>query len=223
MRAILIGGTGLIGSLLLEKLLHDPVFSRIKLISRRTTGIQHAKLEEAIINFEDAAAFKKEVSNADVLFCCIGTTQKQVKGNSEAYRKIDYDIPVNAAKFCTENGVGKFLIVSSVGANPSAGNFYLKLKGETEVAVLSFPIASIHIMRPSMLIGSRKESRPGEIFGIVLMKLFSVFLLGNISKYKAIKADDVAAAMHIAAKKTATGRFIYHYKEMIGLIKQTSE
>jgi len=220
MRAILIGATGLVGGILLNELLANPLFTHVKLISRRTTGIQHARLEESIINFDDETAFKKEVANAEVLFCCIGTTQKKVKGDKAAYRKVDFDIPVNAAKFCAEQQIGKYLLVSAVGANIDSSNFYLRLKGETEAAVLSQSIGTIYIMRPCMLLGYRKESRTGEAIGGPIMQFLSLFLFGNASKYKSIHAGDVAKEMFAAAAKTTTGKFICHYREMMELIKK---
>ena len=220
MRAILIGATGMVGGIVLNELLANPVFTHVKLISRRTTGILHAKLEERIISFKDEASFKKEVADAEVLFCCIGTTQKKVKGDKAAYRKIDFDIPVNAARFCAQQQIGKYLLVSAVGASAGSSNFYLRLKGETELAVLSQPISMIYIMRPSMLIGYRKETRPGEVIGGAVMQFFSLFLLGGASKYKPIHASDTAKAMVAAATKTTTGKFICHYREMMELIKK---
>ena len=214
MRAILIGATGLTGGLLLEKLLNDPVFTHVRLISRSSAGVKHVKLEEAIINFEDEVSFKKEVTDAEVLFCCVGTTQKKVKGDNAAYRKIDFDIPVKAAKFCAQQGISKYLLVSSAGANAASSNFYLRLKGETEMAVLSQAVSIIYIMRPSLLLGNRNESRPGETIGKAVMQFFSLFLFGSIKKYKAIHAKDVAQAMLAASKKTATGKFIWEYREM---------
>lgn len=219
MRAILIGATGLVGGILLDELLANPVFTHVKLISRRTTGKQHARLEESIINFEDEMSFKKEVANAEVLFCCIGTTQKKVKGDKAAYRKIDFDIAVNAARFCAQQQIGKYLLVSAVGANASSRNFYLRLKGETEAAVLGQSIGMIYIMRPSMLIGYRKEPRPGEVIGGAIMQFLSLFLFGSAAKYKAIRASDTAKAMVAAATKTTAGQFICHYPEMMELIK----
>ncbi len=214
MRAILIGASGLTGGLLLQKMLVDPVFSKIKLLTRRPLGIVHGKLEEAVINFEDEVAFSREVANADVLFCCVGTTQQKVKGDLAAYRKIDFDIPVQAARFCAQQHIPKYLLVSSVGASASSGNFYLRLKGETEAAVLSQSIPSIYIMRPSMLLGNHPETRWGEIIGQPLMRFFSLFLFGTLSKYKAIHANDVAQAMLHASKQTASGKFILEYKEI---------
>ena len=219
MRAILIGATGLIGGILLEKLLANPVFSHVKLISRRPGAIQHPKLEESIIDFDDERAFEKEVTDAEVLFCSVGTTQKKVKGDNALYRKIDFNIPVNAAKFCAAQRIGKYILVSSVGANAGSNNFYLRLKGETENAVLSQPIAAFYIMRPSMLLGDRQEARLGEIIGQPIMRFFSLFIFGDAAKYKAIHAADVAAAMESAATKTRGGKFICSYREMQLLIK----
>lgn len=217
MRAILIGATGLVGGLLLEKLLNDPLFTHIRLISRRTTGIKSPRLEETLIDFDDETQFRQAVTAADVLFCCTGTTQKKVKGNQQAYRKIDFDIPVRAAGFCAEQHIEKYILVSSVGANAASKNFYLRLKGETEAAVLQQNIDTVYIMRPSMLLGKRNEFRVLETAGQPLMQLFSYLLVGSLSKYKAIQAKDVAAAMLSAAARTDTGEFICHYKEMKAL------
>ncbi|MEP6750929.1 MAG: NAD(P)H-binding protein [Bacteroidota bacterium] len=217
MRAILIGGTGLVGSLLLQKLLNDPVFTHIKLISRRTAGIQSPRLEEVLIDFENEVQFHNEVIPADVLFCCIGTTQKKVRGDKNAYRKIDYDIPVKAAMFAAEKNTGTYVLVSSAGASAASENFYLGLKAATEAAVLEQQIGAIYIMRPSILLGKRNQSRILESVGKAIMQLLSPLLMGNVSKYKAIHANDVAAAMLAASKKTVTGKFICHYKEIEAL------
>lgn len=214
MKAILIGGTGLIGGLLLEKLLHDPVFTHIKLISRRTAGVQRARLEEELIDFDDDAQFKKAITPADVLFCCIGTTQKKVKGDKAAYRKIDFDIPVKAAMFCSALNTGKYVLVSSAGADAASKKFYLQLKGETETAVLQQEFGAVYIMRPSILLGKRNEFRLLEWAGKLAMQFISLLLVGNLSKYKAIQARDVATAMLAASKKTVTGKFICGYKQI---------
>ncbi|MEO6314010.1 MAG: NAD(P)H-binding protein [Chitinophagaceae bacterium] len=211
MRAILIGATGLTGGILLKQLLTDPVFSHVKIIGRRTTGVKHTKLEECIIDFNDAAAFEQATSGGDVLFCCIGTTQTKVKGDKTAYKKVDFDIAVNAARYGARNGLSKFLLISSVGANAASSNFYLRLKGETESAILSQPINTVYIMRPSLLLGNRKEPRIAERIAQPVMQFFSRFLIGDMARYKAIDASELASAMRAAAKETTTGKFICSY------------
>jgi uncharacterized protein YbjT (DUF2867 family) len=148
------------------------------------------------------------LSNSDVIFCAVGTTQKKVKGDKTAYRKVDYDIPVNAARFCKMTGCEKFILVSSVGANSKSNNFYLKLKGEVEDAVKDVGLKSVHIMQPSVLLGDRKEFRLGEKIGKGIMKIFS-FLIP--SKYKPIHGRDVAKGMISASKNSEEGFFVYDF------------
>lgn len=209
--ATLIGATGLIGSHLLQELLNDSYFDTVRILIRRPVDITHSKLENKLVDFADAESYKLALENSDAVFCAIGTTQKKVKGDKAAYRKIDYDIPVHAAKFCKETGCEKFILVSSIGAGSKSNNFYLKLKGEVEDAVKAVGLKSIHIMQPSTLLGARKEFRLGERIAQVVMKLFS-FLIP--SRYKAIEAKDVANAMLKAAKKEDEGVFVYEYKEI---------
>jgi uncharacterized protein YbjT (DUF2867 family) len=198
MTATIIGATGLIGSYLLEQLLVDEYFSTIRILIRRPLDINHPKLEKKIVDFTDAENFRLALDGSDVVFCSIGTTQKKVKGNKEAYREIDYDITVNAAKFCKLNGCETFVFVSSVGANSQSNNFYLKLKGEIEEAVNAVGLKSVHIARPSLLLGNRKEFRLGDKIAQWVMPIFS-FLLPK--KYRPVKAEDVARAMVKMAKK----------------------
>jgi uncharacterized protein YbjT (DUF2867 family) len=209
--ATLIGATGLIGSHLLQELLNDPYFDIVRILIRRPLDITHPKLEKKLVDFTDIESLKLALENSDAVFCAIGTTQKKVKGDKVAYRKIDFDIPVNAAKFCKETGCEKFILVSSIGANSKSNNFYLKLKGEVEDTVKAVGIKATYFMQPSTLLGARKESRPGERIARGVMKLFS-FLIP--ARYKAIEAKDVAKAMLREAKKEEEGVFVYQYKEI---------
>jgi uncharacterized protein YbjT (DUF2867 family) len=209
--ATVIGATGLIGGHLVEQLEQDSQYSTIKVIVRKPVQFAQRKVVVKLVNFADPESFKLALEGSDVVFCSVGTTQKKVGGDKDAYRKVDYDIPVNAARFCAETGCQKFLLVSSVGADSRSNNFYLKLKGEVEDAVQQVPLKSIFIFRPSLLLGERKESRPGEKIGQLVMPLFSIFLVGKLHKYKPVQAKDVAAAMISAAKKEKPGRYILEY------------
>src|SRR4030095_4061001 len=128
MTATLVGATGLIGSYLLEELLNDPYFDTVRILIRRPIDITGSKLEKKIVDFNDSDSLLVALSNSDVLFCAIGTTQKKVKGDKEAYRKTDFDIPVKLARFCKMTGYEKFILVSSIGANNKSSSFYLQLK-----------------------------------------------------------------------------------------------
>ena len=216
MTATLVGATGLIGSYLLEELLNDPYFDTVRILLRRPLDITHPKLEKKIVDFNDSDSLLVALSNGDVLFCAIGTTMKKVKGNKEAYRKIDFNIPLKLARFCKMTGCEKFLLVSSAGANSKSRNFYQRLKEETEEAVKSVGLKTVHIMRPSLLLGERKEFRLGENIGKILMTSLS-FLIPD--KYKAIQGKDVAKVMLFLSKKSDEGIFVHENSEIRNLSK----
>jgi uncharacterized protein YbjT (DUF2867 family) len=211
MIATLIGATGLIGSHLLELLLNDEYFDTVRILVRRPFELDHPKLEKKLVDFSDIESFRLALEDSEVVFCAIGTTQKKVKGNKDTYRKIDYDITVNTARFCKLNGCENFVFVSSVGANSKSNNFYLKLKGEIEEAVAAVGLKNVHIMQPSLLLGKRRESRFGEKIAQRVMPVIS-FLLP--AKYKPVKAINVAKAMIRLAKEKQIGLSIATYNEI---------
>lgn len=216
MRATLIGATGLIGNYLLDELLKDDYYHNTRILIRRPVQLTHPKLEKNLVDFNDSDSLLVAISNSDVVFCAIGTTQRKVKRDKAAYRKVDYDITVNAARFCKMTGCEKFVFVSSVGANSKSSNFYLKLKGEVEDAVRAVGLLSVHVMRPSVLLGDRKEFRLGEKLSKVPMSVLS-FLLP--SKYKPIHGQKVARAMLNASKSGQEGFFVYEYNEINDILK----
>jgi len=212
--AVIIGATGLIGSHIWSGLKAEESVRSIKLISRRDIPVHDNKTELAVIDFEDLSAYKNALKGADWVFCAVGTTRKKVDGDQKKYRKVDYDIPVNAARFAAHSGVQYFGLVSSVGADSSSRSFYLKLKGEVEEYVSKESIPSINIFRPSMLLGDRSEFRLGELIGKILMVPFS-FLIP--SKYKPVKGRTVARAMIQAASLLQEGFHVYHYNKILEL------
>ena len=214
--AAIIGSTGLIGGKLLELLLNDNHFNEIRLIVRKPVEFNNPAVRTVVIDFSDLDSFKKGIAGTDALFCTVGTTQKKVKGDRVAYYKVDYDIPINAARFCKETGCPVFLLVSSVGADSKSNNFYLKLKGEVEDKIQEMKIASVSVFRPSMLLGKRKEFRFGEEVAKAISTPLS-FLFP--SKYKPVRAENVAGAMIAASKKATPGFNVYHYREMINTIE----
>ena len=206
-KATLLGATGLIGGHILNTLKKDPAFDEIKVIVRRPLEIEDPKVKVVVIDFNDEAQFEDAMKESDVVFSAIGTTQKKVKGDKEAYRKIDFDITVNAAKYSLKHGAEQFLVVSSVGADSSKSNFYLKLKGEVEDALKALAekengFESLSIFRPSLLLGDRNETRIAESIGQFFAKGLS-FLFPK--DYKPIKGKEVAEAMVEASKRDEKG------------------
>lgn len=209
--ATIIGATGLIGGHLLELLLNDTAYTKINVLVRRPIEYNNPKINVVVLDFTNKDAFRSAISGSEVVFCAVGTTTKKVKGDKNAYRKIDYDIPVNAAQFGVETGCQKFVHVSSVGALSTSSSFYLKLKGEVEEKLRSLNIPTLLIFRPSLLLGNRKEFRLGEKLGALSIRKFAMFLP---SKIRPIKAFDVAKSMVKASKLNLRGAHLFHYKEM---------
>lgn len=214
--ALVLGASGLIGNQLLAYLLNDDYFSKVRILVRKSLSIHHPKIEELVIDFNHLEAFQKAMGEGDVIFCCIGTTMKKVKGDKALYKSIDFDIAVNAARFGIEAGYRQYALVSAQMANANSLLFYNRIKGETEEVVSTFPYESIHIFRPSILIGNRKEKRIAEKFFGTLMQQLS-FLLPKPAR--PIEACVVAQAMIRSVKENLNGKHIYTYQEMMNLIK----
>ena len=191
--AIILGATGLTGNILLNKLLSDDRYSRIKIFTRKPLRLETKKVTEILCNLLDAESYKENFFG-DEVYCCIGTTLKKTP-DKELYKKIDYGIPVNAAKLCKTSGISSFLVMSSMGANANSSVFYSRTKGEMEQAVLEQNIENTYILRPSIIDGNRGERRIGEKVGIIVMKLIQPLLIGSLRKYKAIDAETIATAM----------------------------
>jgi uncharacterized protein YbjT (DUF2867 family) len=196
--AILLGGTGLTGQLLLARLLADNSYTSIKLFSRKPSGISDPKIEEFVGDMFQLEQHK-DAFTGDVLFCCIGTTSAKTKDRA-VYRAIDFGIPFAASKLAKENNIPTFMVISAMGANSKSNIFYNRTKGEMEQAVLTQNIAHTYILRPSLILGNRDEKRFGESLGAILLKLTDLFLIGRLKKYRAIEADCIAGAMISLAK-----------------------
>jgi uncharacterized protein YbjT (DUF2867 family) len=191
--AIVIGATGLVGNELLQQLLEGNEYSTVKVFVRRSLQMSHPKLVEQTVNFDHIHDHAGDVTG-DVVFCCIGTTISKA-GSQENFRKVDQVLPLEFAQIAKKNGVKKFILVSSLGANKNSSNFYLKVKGEAEENIAALNFDAFLSFRPSMLLGKRSESRLAESAGKAVMKGLSFVFIGRLKKYKAVEAKAVAAAM----------------------------
>ena len=211
--AIILGATGLTGGILLEKLLEDDTYDKIKLFSRSSVGINSPKIEEFIIDMFQLETHS-ETFKADVVFCCIGTTKSKTP-NKDTYKKIDYGIPVAAAKLAKQNDIKTFIVISALGASENSNVFYNKTKGEMQRDVLLQKIKNTYILQPSLIVGDRNESRFGENLAEVFMKVFG-FLIP--AKYKMIEAETIAEAMSILSKDGYSEKIITSekIKEIVG-------
>lgn len=195
--AIILGATGLTGGILLNKLITDTNYSKIKLFSRNSVDVNSEKIEEFII---DVLQLEKSTKDfiADEVFCCIGTTAAKTK-DKKLYKAIDYGIPVTSAKIAKQNSINTFIVMSSMGADAKSAVFYNKIKGEMENDVLQQNIKNTYILRPSLIGGNRQENRVGERIGKGIMKILNPMMIGDFKKYKMIHPEKIASCMHILA------------------------
>ena len=204
--AIILGATGLTGSILLEKLLNDDRYETIKLFSRKEIDGLPSKVNQYVGNLFELENFRADFTG-DEVYCCIGTTAKKTPDKA-VYTAIDYGIPVASAKLAKENGISTFLVVSALGANAKSSIFYNKTKGEMERDVLSEKIDHTYILQPSIIEGKRNEQRIGEKMGLVLFKLVQPLFFGKLKKYRSTEAEHIAQAMINLVNSTSGAQII---------------
>ena len=191
--ALLFGSTGLVGGHVLNYLIQNSNYSKIKLFVRSFTGINNPKIEIIKTDFNNLNKHAEDIKG-DECFFCIGTTKKKSPNKNE-YQKIELDIPKKIAQIAKSNSVKSFFFVSSGYANPKSSSEYLKFKGLVEEEIKSLNFDKIGIMRPSFLLGERQEERFGEKFGIIIFKLLTPILIGPFRKMRPIQSEIVAKAM----------------------------
>lgn len=187
--AIILGATGLTGAQLLDLLLQDERFDKVKILVRRTVGFTHAKLEEYIVDFDQPSYWQALVSG-DVLFSAFGTTLKKA-GGKEAQYKVDYTYQYEVAAAAAGNGVGTYVLVSAQGADENSSFFYMRMKEELDRDVQQLPFQKTRILRPGMLDGDRRERRIWEKWGLSIIKFFN-----NIGLFKSLRPIHVRQLAH---------------------------
>ena len=197
--AIVFGSTGLIGGHLVNQLIQDNYYTKIKIFVRSQTSINNKKVEVINIDFNNLGNHKTEITGDDCFFC-IGTT-KQNSPNKNDYQKVELDIPKEIAQIAKANSVKSFIFISSIYANPNSSGNYVKFKGLVEEELKKLSFSTLGILRPSFLMGKRKENRVGEKIGILTFSVLSPLLFGPFKKMRPISSEIVAKAMIKIAKQ----------------------
>lgn len=210
--ALVVGATGLVGTELVKTLIEAPEYDRVITWVRRPTGLISRKLEEQIIEFNDIEKNQLDYK-IDHVFCCLGTTIKKAK-TKEAFKKVDLEYPLELGRWAKKNEASQFLIISSVGANPSSKIFYSSVKGQLEDELKKMELNGLKIFRPSLLIGQRDDFRFGERSAEILFKAFPFIFRGGLRMYKPVKGRDVAYAMYKEALKQEKGNFIINSEQI---------
>lgn len=200
--ALVIGASGLIGEILTHRLVDSPFYEKVKVLVRKSLPWQHPHLQEVQFDFDHPNGL---LTQADDIFCCLGTTIKKA-GSKEAFRKVDYQYPMDIARLSLTNGARQFAIVTAMGANADSSIFYNRVKGDVERDLTALNYPTLLIFRPSLLLGNRSENRLGERIASGAMRLFSPFIP---AKYKGIEADKVAKSMLETMQQGLIGKHIF--------------
>ena len=210
-RVLLVGATGLIGSLVIERAVRSPAL-RLIALARRDTPVP-AGIELAVADPAQWAAVIAGLS-PDAVICALGTTRRTA-GSAQAFRAVDHDMVVAVAQSARKAGTARFVLVSSVGADPHARGLYLRVKGQVEAAVAALDFARVDVLRPGLLRGKRAERRILERLAMVASPVTDRLLHGGSRRFRAVDAREVAAAaLHFAAKKEP-GRVVHEHDGIV--------
>ena len=214
--ALLFGASGLVGGHLLNLLIKDNDYSKIKIFVRLEPKISDPKIEIIRTDFNNLQNHKEDIRGDDC-FLCIGTT-KQNSPDKNEYRRVELELPKEIAQIAKSNSINSFVFISSGYADPKSSGDYLKFKGQVEEELKSLNFTRLGIMRPSFLMGKRKEKRIGEKIGIFVFKLLSPLLLGPLKKMKPINSEIVAKAM-VAFVQSDTQKNTFESNEILKIVK----
>ncbi|MCY4419581.1 MAG: oxidoreductase [Cytophagales bacterium] len=215
--AAVVGGTGVVGNSLLTCLLKQDRYEKIFVLTRREINYGDPRVEVLVVDFENLEKEGKRFQ-AHEYFCCLGTSSVR---EVESYRKVDYEYVLSFAHLAQDDSLCRhFLLLTSVGASPSSGIYYNRIKGEVERDVKVLDIPGIHIFRPSLLLGKREKPRIWEEIGKIFSSILSFLMIGSRGKFLAIEADKVAFAMMHVAMDDKTGIHVYSTRAMYALNRE---
>jgi uncharacterized protein YbjT (DUF2867 family) len=207
--ALIVGATGLVGSRLLQRLLDDPGYGRVVALVRAPLAIPHPKLDARVVDFDRLADV--DLPRVDDVFCCLGTTLKAA-GSKAAFRRVDYTYPLGVARLALDAGATQLLVVSAAGADAQSRVFYSRVKGELEAALARLPYRTFVALRPSLLVGARREFRAGERAAIAILGPLRAAIP---ARWRPVDASDVAEALHALAHQALRGRHVVGNAEIV--------
>ena len=212
--ALVFGSSGLVGQQLVQQLIQNSAYQKIKLFVRKTPKIQNPKIEIINTNFDNIEILYPEIKGDDCFFC-IGTTKKNSPDKTE-YQRVELDLPKKIANLAKQNKIQSFIFVSSGYANSKSSGDYLRYKGLVEEELISLKFDNLGILRPSFLLGNRKEKRIGEKIGIIIFQILSPLMMGPLKRMKPIHVKTVAGAM-IKIAQSELNQTIFESDEIVKL------
>ncbi len=201
--ALVAGGSGLVGSRLLRVLGDAPEYGRVLALSRRPLSFEHPRIANRVTRFESLEHELRGLK-CDDAYCCLGTTRRAA-GSEAGFRAVDHDLVMAFARLARQAGAQRFVLVSAAGADPASRFLYLRVKGETEKALETLRFPSLELMQPALLLGARRELRPGETLAAMVTRVASPLLIGRLAAWRPVDAGELAQAMLTVTRRGLRG------------------
>jgi uncharacterized protein YbjT (DUF2867 family) len=229
-RALVVGATGLVGTALVRALLADPGIAELIVLGRRplpaefnSPRLRHVIVED-FLSLEKLEGTNEGVEAIDEFYSALGTTARAA-GSPEAFRRVDFEAVLAAARFAESRGARRAFVVSAVGADPHASAFYLRVKGELEHALAALSFTQVVAARPSLILGDRQERRPTEAIARRVAPWIAPLCRGPLRRYTPIADRDIARALARLAREVPVGPRlrVVEYDELISLARRPEE
>ena len=197
MRVLILGATGLVGSSSLEQALTHPSITHVVAPTRKRLP-PNRKLTNPVSAQLQLLLPEVIAWRLDAVICALGTTIGKAK-SKEAFRQVDYVLPLAFARAAHQEGAETFALVSAIGASVSSSFLYPKTKGEVERDIKLVGFRSLTILRPSIIGGKREDSRFAEGVALALSRILAPVLPKKLHVNPAAKiagalVDSIVAA-----------------------------
>lgn len=219
-RVLLLGATGLVGRAVMAAAVgrHD---LRLTAVARREVPLPPGARMEMLLSGTDHWPDAIAAARAETALVAIGTTIAAVGGDRAAFRAVDHDLVLACAAAAREAGMRQLVLVSSVGADRGARNFYLAVKGEVEESLARLRFDRLDLVRPGLLRGARQGPlRSAEAVGQVVAPLADPLLRGSWTRFRSIRAARLAEVLLALAGARANGRFVHHHDDFARILRR---
>lgn len=213
--ALVAGASGLTGAALVRLLLREEGFARVLALSRRPLPLEHARLANRILKFDDLERSLKGQRCTDA-FCALGAAGGPRAAESQL-REVDLGLVLAFARAAVAAGASRLVVVSAAGADRNAVNAFQRVKGEMEAALKQQPLPCLEVLQPGVLYGPRRDEAISMTLRQGLLALASPLLRRSTNTLRAISSDQLAAAMLAVARSQRRGVFVSAGETLAGL------
>jgi uncharacterized protein YbjT (DUF2867 family) len=168
-RVIVIGGTGQVGSAVVQALLAESACSEVVLVTRKPVVIADPSRQRNVAMDTGAADFemrvvdltREAVAGGDRVSAvsCVGVGSGSSQWTEEQLKQLEIGVVGAFARGVRQAGVAQFCLLSAAGANPRSRIKYARIMGLKEAAVQAVNFPRLAIFRPGIIVGNAHTPR----------------------------------------------------------------